>query len=91
MKYTVAVLALLGHTSAINLKYVDHYGDAYFQQEEKEFRDGLDASIEQEDLRKQRAADYKRRFNTFDGLLHNDDGTLQDPSTGEIVTNNSLT
>jgi hypothetical protein len=69
-------MALLGYTSAINLKYVDHYGDAYFQQEEKAIRDGLDASMEQEEVRKARAADYKRRFNAFDGLLHNDDGTL---------------
>jgi len=30
-------------------------------------------------------ADFKARFNTNDGLLHNKDGTLQDPTDGTII------
>jgi hypothetical protein len=30
-------------------------------------------------------ADYKRRLNPFDGLVHNDDGTVVDPATGQQV------
>ena len=30
-------------------------------------------------------ADYKRRLNPFDGLIHNDDGTVVDPATGQQV------
>jgi len=30
-------------------------------------------------------AEFKRKLNPNDGLLHNDDGTLTDPATGETV------
>jgi len=35
------------------------------------------------------AADYKRRLNPFDGLVHNDDGTIVDPTTGQQVQEQS--
>ena len=29
--------------------------------------------------------DYKRKLNPFDGLVHNDDGTIVDPTSGQVV------
>jgi len=34
-------------------------------------------------------ADFKRRLNPFDGLVHNDDGTVVDPTTGQQVQEQS--
>ena len=33
--------------------------------------------------------DYARRVNPFDGLLHNDDGTVVEPATGQQVQEQS--
>ena len=35
------------------------------------------------------ANDVARRLNPFDGLLHNDDGTVVDPATGQQVQEQS--
>ena len=42
----------------------------------------MDSSDEIKNAKANAEATFKRKFNPFDGLLHNDDGTVADPATG---------
>lgn len=41
--------------------------------------------MDRKDQEDEAKAEFKRKLNPNDGLLHNDDGTLTDPATGQIV------
>ena len=67
-------MALIGHASATKLITRKDVVDQQF--EEEEAKAAADAAA---------AKSWKERFNTADGLIHEKDGTIKDPSTGRIV------
>ena len=47
--------------------------------------DRADANMNNKDAEEEAKAEFKRKLNPLDGLLHNDDGTVSDPVTGAAV------